>query len=204
VIFLLVAREDVHGVVANRPLQLEGLGRVGVAPAKASTPNLVALVLRRRSFIGLRRRRGRYGQVGDAEASAGSEGAASLVLAAMSSALVRATTSASLSSRSAKAASRGYGSCPCRRTSRSAITRAASASAIHQLVGSSPPAFDRLGYHGCQAKRLPLGLPDHQPPTGDDEIGKLTLGFEANSPGGKRNGHPISPSSISLTDSQKP
>jgi hypothetical protein len=54
-----------------------------------------------------------------------------------------------------------------------------------------------------QAQRLPPGLPDNQLPTGDDEIGKLTLGFEANSPGGKRNGHPISPSSATLTDRQK-
>jgi hypothetical protein len=33
-----------------------------------------------------------------------------------------------------------------------------------------------------QAKRLPPGLLDNQLLTGDDEIGKLTLGFEANSP----------------------
>jgi hypothetical protein len=65
------------------------------------------------------------------------------------------------------------------------------------------PAFDRSGYHSRRAKRLPLGLPDNQLSTGDDEIGKLTLGFEANSPGGKRNGHPISPSSATLTDRQK-
>jgi hypothetical protein len=54
-----------------------------------------------------------------------------------------------------------------------------------------------------QAPRLPPGLADNQLPTGDDEIGKLTLGFEANSPGGKRNGHPTSPSSATLTDRQK-
>ena len=61
-------------------------------------------------------------KVGGAEADAGSEVAASLVLAAMWSAVVIAATSASLLSRSAKAGSRGDGSCPCRRTSRSAIT----------------------------------------------------------------------------------
>jgi hypothetical protein len=35
VIFLLAARDDVEGVVGNGPLQLEGLGRVGVAPSVA-------------------------------------------------------------------------------------------------------------------------------------------------------------------------
>ena len=48
--------------------------------------------------------------VGGSETSAGSESAATLVLAAMSSALVSAATSASLLSRSAKAGSRGDGS----------------------------------------------------------------------------------------------
>jgi hypothetical protein len=33
VIFFLVARDDVLGVVGNGPLQLESLGRVGVAPS---------------------------------------------------------------------------------------------------------------------------------------------------------------------------
>jgi hypothetical protein len=33
VIFFLVARDDVRGVVANGRLQLDGLGRVGVAPS---------------------------------------------------------------------------------------------------------------------------------------------------------------------------
>ena len=65
-------------------------------------------------------------------------------------------------------------------------------------------AYDRSFYMAQkQAQRVPPGLADNQLPTGDDEIGKLTLGFEANSPGGKRNGHPISPSSATLTDRQK-
>jgi hypothetical protein len=33
--FLLAARDDIHGVVGNGLLQLEGLGRVGVAPSVA-------------------------------------------------------------------------------------------------------------------------------------------------------------------------
>jgi hypothetical protein len=60
-------------------------------------------------------------KIGGAAADAGSEGDARRVLAAMLSALVRAAISASLSSRSAKAGSRGDGSSLCRR-SRSAIT----------------------------------------------------------------------------------
>jgi hypothetical protein len=35
VIFLVAARDDVHGVAGNGPLQLESLGRVGVAPSVA-------------------------------------------------------------------------------------------------------------------------------------------------------------------------
>jgi hypothetical protein len=35
VILFLVARDDALGVVENGPLQLEGLGRVGVAPSVA-------------------------------------------------------------------------------------------------------------------------------------------------------------------------
>jgi hypothetical protein len=35
VIFLLAARDDVHGVFGNGLQQLEGLGRVGVAPSVA-------------------------------------------------------------------------------------------------------------------------------------------------------------------------
>jgi hypothetical protein len=130
-------------------------------------------------------------EIGGADADAGSEGAATLVLAAMSSALVRAAASSSLSSRSAKVGREATAPVP---------VGAQAGRRSHERVGVGQrpvsrivaPALDRSGYHGRRAKRLPLGLPII------NNRGRRNRQVNpriANSSGGKRNGHPISPSS---------